>query len=78
LTAGLGAGVAGAVLASRFAKRQMKKVAPTTIARGASGSLLDLSKRVSESLAEGRRAMEQREREVRASLDAPSGDRRSA
>ena len=74
LAAGLGAGAVGALVASRFAKRQMSKVAPTTIARGARGGLLDLSKRISESLAEGKRAMDDREREVRRELDA-SADR---
>lgn len=78
LAAGLAAGAVGAVLASRFAKNQMRKVAPTTIAREARGGLLDLSRRVSESLAEGRRAMDQREREVRESLDEASGGGRSS
>lgn len=67
---GLGAGATGAVLASRWARRQAKKVAPTTLAREAKGSLLDLSKLVSESIEEGKRAMEARERELRAELEA--------
>jgi hypothetical protein len=74
--AGLGAGAVGAVLASRFAKRQMQKVAPATIAREARGGLVELSKRLSESLAEGKRAMEERERELREQLDDEA--RRSA
>ena len=73
LAAGLGAGAVGALIASRFAKRQARKVAPTTIAREARVGLLDLSKRVSESLAEGKRAMEEREREVRESLEETGG-----
>jgi hypothetical protein len=43
-------------------------VAPATIAREAKGGLLDLGKLVSESIAEGRQAMEERERELRAEL----------
>jgi hypothetical protein len=70
---GLGAGATGAVLASRWARRQAKKVAPTTLAREAKGSLLDLSKLVSESIEEGKRAMEARERELRAELEGPEG-----
>ena len=67
---GLGAGATGAVLASRWARRQANKVKPTTLAREAKGSLLDFSKLVSESIEEGKRAMEARERELRAELDA--------
>ena len=65
---GLGAGAAGAVLASRWTKKQAKRVAPTTIARETKGGLLDLSRLVSESIQEGRQEMERRERELRARL----------
>jgi len=68
LALGLGTGAAGAVLATRFARRQMRKVAPTTLAREARGGLLELSRLVSESIAEGRRAMDEVERETRSSL----------
>ena len=72
---GLGAGATGAVVASRWARRQANKVKPATLAREAKGSLLDLSKLVSESIEEGRRAMEERERELRAEMDgADAGD----
>jgi len=67
LALGLGAGAAGAILTTRFAKRQMEKVAPSTIAREARGGLLELSRLVSESLAEGKRAMEEAEAEARSS-----------
>jgi hypothetical protein len=67
---GLGAGATGAVVASRWARRQANKVKPTTLAREAKGSLMDLSKLVAESIEEGKRAMEERERELRAELDA--------
>jgi hypothetical protein len=67
---GLGAGATGAVLASRWTKKQAARVAPATIAREAKGGFLDLGKLVSESIAEGRRAMDERERELRAGLPA--------
>jgi hypothetical protein len=70
LAAGLGAGATGAILASRWTKRQANKVAPQTIAREARGGLLDLSKLVAESIEEGRRAMEDRERELRDGYEA--------
>jgi hypothetical protein len=66
---GLGAGATGAVLASRWARRQANRVKPTTLAREAKGGLLDLSKLVAESIEEGRRAMEERERALRAELE---------
>jgi hypothetical protein len=62
---GLGAGATGAVMASRWTKKQAKRVAPATIAREARGGLFELSKLMSESLAEGKRAMAERERELR-------------
>ena len=62
---GLGAGATGAVLATRWTKKQAKRVAQAAIAREARGGLLELSKLVSESIAEGKRAMEERERELR-------------
>ena len=67
---GLGAGATGAVVASRWARRQANKVKPTTLAREAKGSLLDFSKLVAESIEEGKRAMEERERQLRAELEA--------
>jgi hypothetical protein len=65
---GVGAGATGAVVTSRWAKRQARKVAPATIAREAKGGLLDLGKLVSESIAEGRRSMAEREQELRAEV----------
>lgn len=65
LALGLGAGAAGAVMTARFARRQMDKVAPSTLAREARGGLLDLSRRVSESMEEGRRAMQDKEEQLR-------------
>ena len=65
LAVGLGAGVAGAIMTMRFARRQARKVAPATLAREARGGIMDLAKLVSESLAEGREAMRDKERELR-------------
>jgi hypothetical protein len=65
LALGLGAGAAGTVLAARFARRQAQKVAPATLAREARGGLMDLARLVSESMAEGREAMREREEELR-------------
>ena len=67
---GLGAGATSAVIASRWARKKADRVAPATIAREAKGGLLDLGKLVSESIAEGRQAMEERERELRAEVPA--------
>ncbi len=62
---GLGAGAAGAIMTVRFTRRQAKKVAPVKLAREARGGLLELSKLVSESIAEGKRAMRKKEEELR-------------
>lgn len=67
---GLGAGATGAVIASRWARRQVRRASPASLARETKGSLLDLSKLVAESIEEGKRAMEERERELRAELEA--------
>jgi hypothetical protein len=65
LAVGLGAGAVGAVMTMRFARKQAEKVAPARIAREAKGGIMDLAKRVSESIAEGERAMREREDELR-------------
>ncbi|HYV02557.1 MAG TPA: hypothetical protein VEM93_09545, partial [Actinomycetota bacterium] len=64
------AGAAGAIMTARFARRQMNKVAPSTLAREARGGLLDLSRRVSESIDEGRRAMQEKEEQLRSESGA--------
>ena len=69
----LGAGATAAVVASRWARRQANKVKPATLAREARGGLMD-AKLVAESIEEGKRAMEERERELRAELDASKRD----
>jgi hypothetical protein len=65
---GLGAGAAGAVMTTRFLRKKAAKVAPANLAREARGSLTDLAKLVSESIAEGREAMHRKEDELRSGL----------
>jgi hypothetical protein len=62
---GLGVGAASTILASRFVRRQTAKVAPATLAREARGSMLDLAKLVSDSVSEGKAAMQEKEGELR-------------
>jgi hypothetical protein len=66
---GLGAGVAAGMGAMRWGRSKARKVAPANLAREAKGGLLDLSKLVSESLEEGKRAMAEAEAEARRELD---------
>ena len=68
---GLGAGATGAILASRWTKKQAQRVAPQSLAREAKGGLLDFSKLVSESIQEGKQAMAEREAQLRADNDLP-------
>jgi hypothetical protein len=68
---GLGAGAAGAIMAGRFTRRQVERAKPQAIAREAKGGLLDLSKLVAESIEEGRRARDERERELRERYESP-------
>jgi hypothetical protein len=65
---GLGAGAASAILASRFVRKQTAKVAPANLAREARGGMMDLARLVSDSLAEGKAAMHQKEDELRSGL----------
>lgn len=62
---GLGAGATGAILASRWTRKQARRVAPQTIAREARGGLMDFGKLVGASIEEGKRAMREREAELR-------------
>jgi hypothetical protein len=71
---GLGAGAASAIIASRFVRKQTAKVAPATLAREARGGMLDLARLVSESINEGKVAMQQRELELRSGLEQAEHD----
>jgi hypothetical protein len=66
---GLGAGAVSAIIASRFVRKQTAKVAPATLAREARGGMMDLARLVSESINEGKIAMQQRELELRTELE---------
>ena len=74
---GLGAGATGAILASRWAKKKAKQVAPATIAREARGGLLEFSKLLSDSITEGKVAMAERERELRGDDRSDGANRRA-
>jgi hypothetical protein len=73
LALGLGAGAAGAVMSMRFVRRQTKRVAPATLAREARGGVMDLARLFSESIAEGKRAMAEKEEELRSSSPGDAG-----
>ena len=66
---GLGAGVASAIIGTRFVRKQTAKVAPANLAREARGSMMDLARLVSESINEGKVAMQDREVELRSELE---------
>ena len=66
---GLGAGATGAILAGRWGKKQANRVAPQTVVREAKGGILELGKLVNESIAEGKRAMDEREAQLRSTYD---------
>jgi len=72
---GLGAGVAGAIMSMRFLRKQAGKVAPANLAREARSGLMDVARLFSESLAEGREAMREKERELEASFEQDADGR---
>lgn len=69
LAIGLGAGATAVVMASRWMRRTRQAVSPATIGREVSRGASDLRRLIGESVQEGRRAMAEREAEIRASLD---------
>jgi hypothetical protein len=75
LAFGLGAGIAGAIISMRFLRKQAGKVAPANLAREARGGLMDVARLFSESLAEGREAMREKERELEASIEQDADGR---
>jgi hypothetical protein len=68
LAVGLGAGATAAVLVSRRMRRATEAVAPANLAREARQAGTDLLQLVRESIDAGRKAMAEKESEVRASL----------
>ena len=69
LALGLGAGATAAVLVARRMRRATEAVAPANVAREAREAAADLVQLVRESIDAGRRAMAEKEAEVRASLE---------
>ena len=65
---GLGAGVAGAIMVSRWVRRQKQRYSPANLGAQLSEGAKDVGTLVREALNEGRRAMAEREAEIRASL----------
>ena len=57
-------------MTGRFVRRQTQRVAPANLAREARGGVMDVAKLFSESIAEGKRAMEAKEAELRSSRGA--------
>lgn len=70
LAAGLGAGVAGAILVSRWMRRQRERLSPANIGAQVSEGLRDLGELFREALDEARSASRQREAEIWAEVDA--------
>ncbi|HEX9890619.1 MAG TPA: hypothetical protein VGB28_00980 [Actinomycetota bacterium] len=65
---GLGAGVAGAIMMSRWVRRQKQRYSPANLSAQLSEGARDLGSLFQEALDEGRQAMAEREAEIRASL----------
>jgi hypothetical protein len=65
---GLGAGVSGAIMVSRWVRRQRERYSPANLGAQLSGGARDVGALFREAVAEGRMAMEEREAEIRASL----------
>jgi hypothetical protein len=65
---GLGAGVAGAIMVSRWVRRQRQRYSPANLGAQLSEGARDMGTLFREAVDEGRRAMQEREAEIRASL----------
>lgn len=65
---GLGAGVTAAILASRWLRRQRERLAPANLGAQAAEGFRDLGELIRSSVGEGRRAMAEKEAEIRAAL----------
>jgi hypothetical protein len=74
LAAGLGAGVAGAVMVSRWMRRQRERLSPANIGAQVSEGVRDLKELFGEALAEARAATREREAEIWAEVEAEAGD----
>jgi hypothetical protein len=65
---GLGAGVAGAVMVSRWMRRQRERLSPANIGSQLAEGARDLGRLVREALDEGKQAFLEKEEELKASL----------
>lgn len=70
LAAGLGAGTAGAVLVSRWLRRQRERLSPGNIGAQVSEGFRDLGELFREAVDEARAATRQREAEIWADVEA--------
>lgn len=64
----VGVGVAGTVLVLRWLRKQRQRMSPEEIGRSVGEGLADFRELVRASVAEGRRAMREKEAELRSSL----------
>jgi hypothetical protein len=69
LALGLGAGATAVVMTSRWMRRKREAVSPANIGRQVSRGVSDLRRLVAASIDEGRRAMAEREAEIRAEIE---------
>ena len=68
LAMGLGAGVTGAVMLSRWMRRQQDRLSPANIGAQVGETARDLGRLLRTSVAEGREEMRRVEAEIRSSL----------
>jgi hypothetical protein len=67
----VGVGVTAAIMAARWVRKQRAKYGPANVADRVADGARDLGRLVALSLAEGRKAMAEKEAEIRASLTEP-------
>jgi hypothetical protein len=63
---GAGLGATTAIMTTRWTRKQVQKASPQAIAREAKGGLNDIGRLVASSMEQGRRAADERERQLRA------------
>jgi hypothetical protein len=66
---GLGAGAAAAVLTSRWARRKRQAISPANLGRQVSEGFSDLGRLLRSAVEDGRRAMAEKEAEIRSSFE---------
>jgi hypothetical protein len=65
----IGVGVAGAVVAARWLRKQRRRYGPANVADRLGEMAVDLGHLLAASVEEGRRGMAEREAQIRAALD---------